>query len=236
MGGEIAAAGAWSQGQGAVLSISTTEYFEAEKRTRGFEQVLSRTYTELGVSDILSIGGTFAYADQTAYGETYLNQASGVSEGEMFAAWHTRRSDRIVSAVKLTGLFSTSQDLAGTRAMGSDAALQIGYLMGWGHKHAFAESELSFRRSLGSDADQFRADLTFGLKRGRAMLLLRNFNTQSVFASNDALANFDLSQLSVSAVIPAPKNLGIEIGGRWDVYTEGFDPGRALFLSIWWQR
>ncbi|MEO1657419.1 MAG: hypothetical protein AAFR65_06830 [Pseudomonadota bacterium] len=232
----VAYAGAWPEPAGRQLSIETAEYFEAEDQDEGFQQFVSRTFLIRGITETVSVGTVVAYADQQSYGPTFVDAQSGVSQAELFGQWHWAPRFGHAAALNLTGVFSTSQDIADGRAMGNDAALQMSTLRGWGNEHVFMEALLGYRRSLGSDRDQIRTDLTLGLKEGEAMLLLQSFTTESVLDGSERGADFDLTQVGLSAVLPLRKSLKIAFGARRDLSVRGIEPGQALFLSLWWYR
>ncbi|MEM6912597.1 MAG: hypothetical protein AAF511_01325 [Pseudomonadota bacterium] len=231
-----AAAGAWPEQTGRQLTIETTEYFESEQQDSGFQQFISRTYVIRGISEHLSFGTVVAYANQFSYGPTFSSSQSGLSEAELFAQAYRKQRGNHATAFNLTGAFSTSQDIADSRAMGNDAALQFSTLRGWGNEQFFLEALLGYRRSLGSDRDQLRANLTLGLKEGDAMILLQSYTTESVMDGSERGADFDLTQIGLSAVLPVREGLKIAFGGRRDLSVRGLEPGQALFLSLWWRR
>ncbi|MEM0930608.1 MAG: hypothetical protein AAGI89_15070 [Pseudomonadota bacterium] len=231
-----ALASAWPEEPGRQLTIETAEYFESEDQDEGFQQFISRTYLIRGVTERVSFGTVFAFADQQAYGPTFVETASGVSQAELFGQWHWTPRLGHAAGINLTGVFSTSQDIADGRAMGNDAALQLSALRGWGSEHLFVDTLFGYRRSLGSDRDQMRAELTLGVKEGDAMILLQSFTTESVMDGSDRGADFDLTQIGLSAVLPVRKSLKIAFGGRRDLSARNIEPGQALFLSLWWRR
>lgn len=231
-----AAAGAWPEPPGQQLTIETAEYFEAEQQDSGFQQLISRTYFIRGISEHLGFGSVVAYANQLSYGPTSSTSQSGVSEAELFAQVHLNRRGSHATAFNLTGAFSTSQDIADSRAMGNDAALQFSTLRGWGNEQFFLEALFGYRRSLGSDRDQLRANLTLGVKEGDAMILLQSYTTESVMEGSSRGSDFDLTQIGLSAVLPVRQGLQVAFGGRRDLSVRGLDPGQALFFSLWWRR
>ena len=189
-----------------------------------------------GISERASFGSVIAVANQQSYGPDFVSAQSGFSQAELFGQWHWAPSAGHAAAINVTGALSTSQDIDDGRAMGNDAALQVSTIRGWGNEHLFVEALLGYRRSLGSDRDQIRTDLTLGLKEGESMILLQSFTTESVMDGSDRGSDFDLTQISLSAVLPLRKSLKMALGGRYDISVRGIEPGQALFLSLWWYR
>jgi len=229
-----AAAGAWPQAPGKRLIIESAEFFRAEGNGTEFKQYVQRTYLEAGLLPYVSWGGQLARAQQESVGSDFVATASGISEAELFLNVHRRDGDRGFSAYRLTGAFATSQLVESDRVMGSDAAIELSWLKGIGGARAFAEAHTGYRTSLGADADLFRFDLTLGLKRGRSMLLAQSFNRASVVGAGPGGSEYDLGQLSLSAVLPLPRRFAFEVGGRVDTYANPIDPGSSFFFALWW--
>lgn len=229
-----AMAGAWPEAPGQQLTIETAEYFEAEDQDTGFQQLVSRTYMIRGITERASFGSVVAFANQQSYGPGFVSTQAGFNQAELFGQWHWTPRAGHAAAINVTGVLSTSQDVADGRAMGNDAALQVSSLRGWGNEHLFVEAVLGYRRSLGSDRDQIRTDLTLGMKQGESMILLQSFTTESVMDGSDRGSDFDLTQIGLSAVLPLREGLKMALGGRYDISVRGIEPGQALFLSLWW--
>ncbi|MCQ8185777.1 hypothetical protein [Parvularcula maris] len=230
----LAEAGVWQQRQGTSLVIQTQEYLRAEAEDRLFQQSVLRNYAEVPIGRY-SIGYKAGYAFQQAEGEDYLNQASGFNEAELFVSRHTT-FDRSAFALRGSWIIPTTKVARGQRQMGQDAAAEFGSSLGSSRGSLFAEGYLGYRRSFGMDADQFRADTVVGYHAGPLLLLAQTFTTRSLGGEEPGGLDFDLTQASVSAVMPVHGSLSLEIGGRADLAADGFDEGRSVFFSLWWRR
>lgn len=228
-------AGAWRLDDGQELTITTVEAFSSEVGARQFEQSVLRSYSEIAIGARSTFGFQLASAWQQASGPGYTNYASGISEAEIFALRHFRRPGGAAFAVRAMGVLGTSKFIDGSRVMGQDAAVAIGALAGHGNERLFGETEVQGRFSVGDDADQLRLNLTGGLKYKRFLLLLQSFNTRSFSSTARGGTDYDLGQISLSAVFPFPRNLSLELGGRQDIYTRNTDPGTTAFFSLWWR-
>lgn len=231
----VCAAGAWRLDNDEQLSITTIEAFEANAGQRRFEQMVLRSYSEIAAGTTATLGLQLASAWQEASGPGYTNLASGISEAEIFAIHHFARSGGRARAIKLTGILGTSKFIDDSRVMGQDAAIALSGLAGQGNERFFVDSEVQARMSLGDDADQLRVNITGGLKHKGAMLLVQSFNTKSFSATAQGGTDFDLGQVSVSAVVPLWRGIALELGGRQDIYTRNIDAGTTAFLAVWWR-
>lgn len=231
---DTANAGAWSYDPGTWQTFETLEMFAADGPNYEFSQLTIRTRNEYGLAPRLHVGSVVGHAQQQVSGPNYDIYLDGINQAEVYAQYALPTDGRRVSALRMTGIFKTSTYVQRQRAMGQDAALGLSWLTGVGDEHFFAEADMGYRRSLGDDADQLRLEGTLGLKRGRAMLLVQSFHTKSVLPKDVDGVDYDLGQLSVSAVLPVRKRVRFEIGARADLYTRAIDPGMTAFFSIWW--
>ncbi|MEM9838650.1 MAG: hypothetical protein AAF830_05785 [Pseudomonadota bacterium] len=224
----------WAREPGQRFNRSQVEAFASEAEDQRFAQVIFREYLELGLGDHLTFGGQFAGAMQESSGPGYAIDSTGTTEAELFILAHNERSGRTARAWRFSGGFPTAKFARGQRVMGQDSFLGIDRVVGYGGDRFFAVADGGGRISLGDDANQLRLSAKVGLKRGRAILLAESFNIVSVSEAQPTGTDFDLGQLSLSAVMPVTRTLQFEVGGRLDTYTRNINPGQAVFFSLWW--
>lgn len=229
-----ATAGPWRQIAGQRLTINTVEAFQAESDDRQFSELISRSYSEYGLPNRLTVGAKLATAQHQTLAEDYTVSATGITEADVFLRYQLPGDGHVVSGVKLTGGFGTSKFAGSQRVMGQDAALAGSWLVGVGSDWAFAEAESGLRMSLGDDAHQMRVTATAGIKRGRAMLLARTFHALAITDPQPTGNDYDRSSVSLSAVLPLRKRVLFEFGGKTDLYSRNLDRGAAVFFSLWW--
>lgn len=224
----------WPRDPGERFNRSQVEAFSSESGDQRFAQMVFREYLELGLGDRFTIGGQFAGAVQESTGPGYVVEGSGATEAELFVLRHGRQRGRTATAWRFEGGIPTAKFARGQRVMGQDSFVGVAHLIGLGGERFFAVADGGARLSLGNDADQLRLNGKVGLKRGRAILLVESFNIVSPTPAQPGGVDFDLGQLSVSAIMPVTRSLQVEVGGRVDTYTRNIARGQAFFFSLWW--
>ncbi|MEM1379976.1 MAG: hypothetical protein AAGH41_05040 [Pseudomonadota bacterium] len=227
------AANPWPRPVGETYTRTEVEGFRSGDAGTEFSQLVVREYVELGLGDVLTLGGQVANMRFEAQGPGYHNIGTGVSEAELFASVHRPADGRLVSAWRATGGFPTAKFIRGQRAMGQDAFIGIDRLWGLGSERLFSVVEAGVRSSLGDDAVQLRVGAKIGFKRGRSMLIAESRNVIAVSEAHGQGNDFDLGQMSVSAVLPLTDHFQVELGGRADTYIRNIDRGQAVFFAVW---
>jgi hypothetical protein len=236
-----AEAGSWQQRQGSGLVIQTQEYLRAEAGPNLFEQSTLRNFAEVPIGRY-TIGYKTGYTFQRGLclevgpcGEQgWDNRASGFNEAELFVSKHTFFG-RSAFALRAAGILPTTKTAQSERQMGQDGAFELGGSLGTGRKNYFLDGYTGYRRSVGSDADQLRLDTTAGVRFGDKLLLAQTFTTRSLRNGGPKGLDFDLTQASLSFVLPLRQRMSLEVGGRADLQTRGFDKGRGAFFSLWYR-
>lgn len=238
------AASPWGRpGAGDVLLLTRAETFKAEDGRRQFEQISHQTYGEVGLPGRLTAGAKLTEAWQTVTLDDAPeddDSRSGLVEAELFVQRPVAARGNTVVALQALYAFPTS-----TRSLlvldepgaGPDAAVQAGLLAGYGKGKRFVGGLLAGRASLGEDAHQLRAEVTAGTRlSGRELLLLDMSATLSVGGASKGGADFSVVSLSGSYVFPVRERYRVQLGARQDLWGDGTDPGRSLFLSLWYER
>ncbi len=231
-----ACAGSWARGEGQVFFAQTTEYYFSQNDAFRFEQWVERGYIEFGLTDRTTMVGQIGYAQQSVLeADLQVMDASGLAEAEigLSRAWSAEGGGTAAFRLGLSGRTRLVSD--GRVTGGQDAAVEVVHGRGVGAENWFVDSEVGLRRSLGQDADSFLMEAGLGLKRGRAILLLQANSLRS-FRNNEASGlDFDLTQFSLSGVVPVGRRRSLQIGARTDAFVRNLSRGNSLFLSFWWQ-
>lgn len=230
----LANAGPWPRPPGEHFNRSEFEMFASRHGEQQFRQLVVRDYAEFGLGEALTIGGQLAAVTQEAQGPGYLERGTGTAEAEMFAILHQRRRGGRASGLRVTGGLGTAKFARGQRIIGQDSYLGVAYLHGVGSDRAFAILDAGVRASLGDDADQLRLGGRLGVKHRGAMVILESFNTVAISGPSGTGVDFDLGQISLSAVLPLRDALQVEIGGRIDTFTRNIGRGQSVFVAMWW--
>lgn len=231
----------WGQPQGETLVLTRLEQFRAETDGRRFEQIASQTYAERGLPGSWTIGGKFTQAWQTIEQEEGQNDSrAGLVEAELFAQRPVVRTDRGLAALQVLYAAPTAtQSLTGPERepQRTDGAMQIGLMAGRGGERRFIGGLAGIRASLGDDAHQFRSEFQAGTRLSRRELLYVDINTTlSLSGGEPDGVDFSVISAGGSYVFPVSRRYRVQLGARTDIWADNVDAGRALFISLWYQR
>jgi hypothetical protein len=227
----------WGRDTTELLSISRLDVYRAEAAQRRFDQTAAQSYVEFGATDNLTIGGKVVQAWQAAEGDDIETRRTGVIEADVFVQRTIRSTE--TSAVSLQLLYAAPTRLPTFGVSGGedgrDAAVQLGALWGRGFGQAFFSSALSYRASLGDDADQIRLDGTIGYNRTRGRLyLLDVYSTYSLGDAGPLGLDYSVMTMAPSVVLPLTQRYKIQFGANVDLATDGIDAGKGLFMGLWY--
>jgi hypothetical protein len=230
----LAHGGAWPLSDFKTIDIQSVEATVSDRDDRRFRQIAFRNYGELGLPGPFTLGGQLSHVEQRFEQPGFVDNASGVADAELFLLTHRQIGETGAAALKLRGRFATSKTAGFTRLMGEDASVGASFLRGINLQCGFLQAEAGYLRSLGEDADRANLDLTWGQRFGPMTLLVQSFSTKSLLPKSEGGLDFDRHQLRASLLVPLRKKLRLELGGRADIATRGFDESRGAFLSLWW--
>lgn len=229
-----ATASPWPREPGERFNRAEFDAFWSEKKDHAFRQLTTREYLEVGLNEQLTVGGQLATVTQLAEGPGYVYDRYGIVEADLFINLHTNQTADKAHGWQLSGGLPTAKFDNNARVMGQDSYVGLARLLGVSRRQWFATSQLGGRISLGDDADQVRCDLAVGIQTDRLLFLVRSFNTVAVSTAHETGTDYDLGQVSLSAVAKVRPHIRIEWGARIDAYSRTVTPGQSVFFSIWW--
>lgn len=242
-----AAAGAWTQPEGAGITISKIEYSTAATSFDGagesvsgtFHKLHAETYTEYGLTDAITLIGQIDY--DTSWLETTGEPA--ISEGIGRIGLWTRarvwRNDTDVASAQVGVEFPGGRSGLNAPALGAEPrAVSLKGLYGhsyaddWGNAFLDAQAGVLLR---GEDAPaQVELDLTAGRWLADEFLLMGQlFNTFSLNRRADGPQDYDETRGVVSIGWKATEDTTLLLGVSADLATRGLEPQRGAFFSVW---
>jgi hypothetical protein len=244
-----ALAGAWTleSGQGlAIMSLtpsqarkvfdargnvqSTPPYSKTELETL-FEYGVSSWFTAMLAPSVqhISIGAPIE-AHRTGSGYTDVGGRVLLSQG---SAW-------VLSAqttLRVPGAF----DKSSAASIGyTDSEVDVRGLFGYGFEIAgwptFIDVQLAQRFRLGGPPDEFRADLTLGVRPlERWLLLLQSFNVSSEGAGTLGFSSYAYHKLQASAVYAVTPAMSLQLGGFTAFAGHNALQENGVVLSGWYK-
>jgi hypothetical protein len=227
----------WLQEPGDALLITTTETFSANDDS--FRQVRTKSFVEFGLTENWMIGGTASYDVSESNGQRVQEIQSGFSEAGLYLQRHIWRQDMLQISGKLTYYtgtrqtrLSNGQTSVATRDPTLESTLLVGHTLSANGKH-FTTAEISYRTSLGADADLVKADFTYGYQPNESwLLLLKNYNT---FTADDLTTTpnaYEVHRLSPAIVWQRPRT-SYELSVTTDLSGANISEGDSLTFGIW---
>ncbi len=250
-------AGAWLQPQGEWQTITTALYYRTDSfydndRDRQPQERFSKwqlnPYGEYGFTPNVTLGFN-TFVDYVSGENPDLagdrNHNAGLADSELFARLRLwERDSAIISIqplVKLPSLYaSDSLPRSGSEDFDGELRLMGGYgFAAAGHNH-YLSAEAAYRKRFGGPADQFRVDVTLGLRPAENWLILPQiFTTWRVNAPSGAAFtqsgqdDYDLVKAQLSAVYEFSDNMGIQLGGFSHVRARNTGAGGGGLLALW---
>jgi len=233
-----ARAGAWPQVPGATQVIASYEPASADQGwDAGGNKVPLGKWTDQsemlfvdhGVTEWLTVTARLTYKTY----RTDVSRFSGLSSMEFGGRWTVRHTDRDVLAfgASVEGGKGRRSDFDLTARQGTDTDLRI-YA---GHNFRFhgidGFSDIQIARHLRQyDANQWRLDMTYGLKPSPKWMLLGQ-----VFAGESDRQSWGRVQWA-NAQVSAVRNfgpVGVQLGWRRTLYGRNVPQVNALIVGLW---
>lgn len=246
---------AWLQSKGDTLIISSLSNYSADARfdTLGRrapdaayrKQELS-FYGVYGLMDRLTIGAQPSFYRVHARSVSGANRQSmyGLSNVEIFARGSILKGDYWILSGQVLGkipgargadreplLENASRDLEARLLFGQSGRFVKQLL----NLEYFSSIEAGYRARDRQNADQLRAEATFGVRPLRKyQIIFQSFNVLSL-QSPDGLdpTAYDLYKAQLSVVRELPNNLSVQVGGFSEYAGHNTSAGNALFIAIW---
>lgn len=234
-----AQASPWNRADGALFVATTANYYWSTTDASRYTRIDSDTYLEFGLTPGWMLGGRVSYGTSISDSAAGSVTASGLNEAELYVQRQILRGAHSATSVKLSGIRSGSlstdaQSGAPTPNMEFELRALHGRDILLKPIKIFATAETAYRRRIGGDADQIRADALVGIEPGARFLFL--LEAQSIVSlRNEApgLADFDLYKGQVSIVWRKSRRWNFAAGARKEFAARNLAPGTAFFLGTW---
>jgi len=229
-----AAAGAWTQPQGAGFLSYGANYYATD--SGGYEEVASALYAEYGAFEAVTLGGAL----ETSY-------PVGVSSGQEsdltmsgFARFRLRQgaqgdpfSAQIGVTLPLGDVVDTGQAQL-DRERDIDLRLLYGRGFGTDWGDAFIDAQAGLRLRLEDSADEIRLDLTAGLRPAPGWLMMAQaFGTLGLRNADPFGDDFDVLKLAPSVGWQITERATLVLGVEREVAGRNIDLGTRFKLSVW---
>lgn len=255
----VAFAGAWSPEAGSGQIITTLSYYSISNltdygsnvSTKKFHKTELSLYTEIGITDSLTLGACPRFQAQSSSPETL--------SGEIFLRKKLWQNEHAVLSIQplfqLPGAYSTS-----SYSMLDDpnyAQAELRGLAGYSNSYHtipfFWDGELAYRRALDGSSQEWHMDHSLGIKIfPRWMVMLQLFNTyrpegiteNAIITSSDGWGNTNTLQYpifhsyfdtitQISVVHPLTNTISIQVG-TFSHIVEGKEwLGNGVLVSLW---
>jgi hypothetical protein len=247
----VAQAGAWPQEQGAGQLINSFSYYEVNVNRydglgkpsgRGdYRQFELSPYFEYGLTDRWTIGAQPRVQEVTQSGLPYTGRSFGLVQFNLFARYTLYHDD--YNALSVQGQFgipgtATAREPALAQPNAEYEARALyghGFVLpnGW---TGFVDSEAGYRLETNGNADQVRADVTFGVQPvPNWKFFAQSFNTFSVSGALPGEINYNLYRVEVSALRVLTPRTAIQFGVWDDVGGHHISLGDAGIVALWYE-
>lgn len=235
----------WTRLPGETFIESRVDFFTSDEAAGDgtmaarIDRIESNLYAEIGVGAGFMVGGKFAYADVTVMNDTGAFRFNGISEFEAFAQKTFWKRPRDILAVKVSGAGLRRIENGDADGLSRDGIdLETRLLYGRTIRRApfktFSTLEAGYRKRLGDNADEWRADALIGIEPAKRWLLLGEASASfSAGNARNTGADFDVVRLRPSAVYILSDRWALRATATFDVSTRNLTPGRTLSLGIW---
>lgn len=239
LGGGDSAAGAWTRAEGEGFASQTVRYYSTEPNTSAdvdYARASLGLYAEYGVTERLTLGfdaDQGGRLDEVGYGA----QDGRIGGFARVLLWTGATGDVVSAEI---GASTPLSGVGAATAPGVDDSDEIKILARYGRGvetpfgSGWTEGAFGFSRFLGPRADEFRLDLTFGVRPSENWVALAQFFGEKGRRNADfGGTDFDLGklQLSVGRRLFGEKTL--LVGFAHDVITRGTTPGYEVSLTLW---
>jgi len=234
-----AQASPWNREDGGLFVATTANYYQSKTDISRYTRIDSDTYLEFGVTPVWMLGGRASYGTSISDSAAGSFTETGLNEAELYLQRQLQRGEHSATSVKISGVRSGSlstdaQSGAPTPNMEFELRALHGRDIVLKPFKIFATAEAGYRRRLGGDADQIRADALIGVEPGARFLVL--LETQSIVSlrnESPGFADFDLYKGQVSAIWRKSRRWSFVAGARKEFATRNIASGSSLFLGVW---
>lgn len=241
----MAHASPWGQPAGNVFVSSKVSYFLAKSPPPAADATgsvrLAKTetdlYGEVGLGRGFTGGGKVVYGSYEYFDGYESSAGDGFTEGEAFLQKSLFETPEHVLAIRVAGGGEARRRFAGRPLSGGGGAAEIGALYGRTFAarpfNIFASAEAGYRHRFGESGDQVRGDVSVGVGRGAALLLLSARSTTSIGAARAGTPNYDLLKLEASLIWRVSRRWSVQAGALHEAAGDGVVRGEQAFVGLW---
>lgn len=241
----LAHAAAWTQPKGDGQVILNVFHSESPKGYDAdgdkvdipdFDKTESSIYLEYGVTDRLTAIG------QTTYRDISIGSGvddSGLGYTELGGRYRLGGSDRSVVSAQATARIPGSTDAEGPAQVGStdpeyDVRALYGHSFKVGEADGFLDLQGGYRFRAGDPPDEWRADLTLGVRPTPKLLLMaQSFNVISNGSGQGVFTDYRYHNVQFSGAYDLTPRLTLNVGVMGTVAGENALRERGGFAGLW---
>lgn len=247
----LRATAAWTQPKGEALIITSISDYLADAR---FDAAGRRAAAGEYRKQELSVYGVYGFTESLSLGaqptfiRLYASPAIGegrqttnaLSHVELFARQRLLAGGGWVfsaqALIKLPGEKAVEREpLIESSNRAAEGRLLFGRSGRVFEREYFSALEAAFRARGDGEADQARADATFGIRPWPGwQLIVQSFNIVSTNRGGDLEpGNFDLYKAQASVLRDLPRGFALQLGGFSEYAGRNIGAGDALFVALW---
>ncbi|MCC7425650.1 MAG: transporter [Alphaproteobacteria bacterium] len=248
-----AAAGAWTQPEGRGQIITSVEISRAgsaygpgggRHSTRDLTQFYGGLYGEYGLTDTVTLFGQLGakHLRQDQGGGAGRLTGGGIEDpilGARFRLWQDDRRGQVFSlqaAAILPGLYDDDRRLSiGTGNLGAELRPAFGMSFTMFGMPAFIDASLGYRVRFGPGQNEFRPDVTLGVRPAPGWLLLgQTFNVISDGSAVSPRVDTREHKLSFSIVRDITERVAVQFGAFHVVAGRNTPALSGIILGLWY--
>lgn len=244
-----ALAGAWTLDAGQSIAIVTGTMMQADKAfdNSGTTQPIAR-YSKSELQALFEFGATSWLTLMLAPSLQHVDIAApfdakrdGLGYTDLGARMRLGGGDSWVLSAQTTLRVPGTFDKSNPAAIGyTDPELDIRGLLGYsfsaGTWPAFIDVQVAQRFRFGGQPDEFRTDLTLGLRPlDRWLVLMQSFNVISEGAGSLGYPSYAYSKFQLSAVYSVTPQLSLQLGGYTTYWGHNALQENGMVLGAWYK-
>jgi hypothetical protein len=242
-------AGAWTldAGEGAAIVTATPSSADKAFDGRGDLQSTSRyskgelqALLEYGVADRFTLMLT-PQLQHVSISGPFEPQRTGLGYTDIGGRMRLGNGDSWVLSAQTTFRVPGTFDKSNLAAIGyTDPEVDVRGLFGYSFKAgawpAFVDVQVAQRFRIGGPPDEFRADLTLGLRpQDRWLLLMQSFNVISEGKGSWEYPSYAYHKFQLSAVYSLTKRLSLQLGGYTTYWGRNALQENGVVLGAWYR-
>jgi hypothetical protein len=242
-------AGAWTLDAGQGSAIVTATFSRADKAFDGRSDLQStpryskgelQALFEYGVADWFTLMLT-PQLQHVSISGPFESQRTGLGYTDIGARMRLGKGDSWVLSAQTTLRVPGTLDKSNPAAIGyTDPEIDVRGLFGYSFKAgawpAFVDVQVAQRFRIGGPPDEFRADLTLGLRpQDRWLFLMQSFNVIAEGKGSWEYSSYAYHKFQLSAVYSLSKQLSLQLGGYTTYLGRNALQENGVLLGAWYK-